>query len=82
MSSSIYTCMVQLQVKCDIASIPAELCELPRLQLLNLSHNWKLQQDGYSNLANAPLHKVLSCAGCQGVCSMQLHHYAAQVACS
>ena len=50
----------QLQVACGIFYIPVELCELPRLQLLNLSHNTLLQRQGYYLLAHAPLHKVLA----------------------
>jgi hypothetical protein len=38
--------------------VPREMCELSRLQLLNLSQNWKLQTEGYGQLAQAPLHKV------------------------
>ena len=35
---------------------------MTRLQLLNLSHHQMLQQNGYSKLAQAPLHKVLCTA--------------------
>lgn len=38
--------------------IPKEMCELSRLQLLDLSENLQLHNDGGSILAYAPLNKV------------------------
>ena len=46
------------QVECDMRVVPTALCELSRLQLLNLSQNQQLQNDGYSQLTQAPLHKM------------------------
>lgn len=47
------------QVQCSLSAMPREVCELSHLQLLDLSSNELLQQDGFKTLAEAPLHKVL-----------------------
>jgi hypothetical protein len=38
--------------------VPEALCQLSRLQLLDLSHNPLLHPDGCRSLAQAPLHQV------------------------
>ena len=52
------TCACRPQVQCNISAVPAQLCGLSRLQLLDLSHNRQLALEGYKALAQAPLHKV------------------------
>jgi hypothetical protein len=44
---------------CDVRDIPVDMCELSQLQMLNLSYNWVLLENGCSKLAQAPLWKVL-----------------------
>ena len=53
-------CTSHVQVNCGLWEVPAEMCELAQLQLLNLSQIGWLRRDGYRDLAQAPLHKVLS----------------------
>lgn len=49
---------VMLQVNCGVKSVPAQLCNLPRLQLPNLSHNPILLDDGAATSAAAPLQQL------------------------
>jgi hypothetical protein len=53
------TCSCAAQVDCNVSTLPAEVCELSKLQLLNLSQNAPLHQPEVGKLAEAPLHKVL-----------------------
>lgn len=52
------TCACAAHFNCNVSALPAEVCELSKMQLLDLSQNAPLHQPDVGKLAEAPLHKV------------------------
>lgn len=53
--------MCSLQVGCLLHRVPPEVCALTQLELLDLSQNMRLIEDGCAALGNAPLQRLRRC---------------------